>query len=140
MAFYRIRPSKDGKRRYLYREERWRDPITKKVVPKSKCLGRVGAGRPGPCTMGEALGMVASSVLTSPLVVIPALPFMIGHELASGAGLERLREKWARDAAERERRDFYRHPPTVADVQAKATEIAVASPKAARDPAFDLFE
>src|SRR5262245_29536896 len=77
-VFYRYCTIK--KRTYLYREERWREG--RKMRSRSRCLGPIGSA-------------VAASV-SSPLFMIPALPFMIAYDLVSGNRVERLRAQLAK--------------------------------------------
>jgi hypothetical protein len=81
MAFYRKRTING--RQYLYREERWREG--KKVRSRSKCLG--------------ALSAVVSGAVGSPLLLVPALPFMIAYDLISGNRVERLEAQLANGRA-----------------------------------------
>jgi hypothetical protein len=76
MTFYRVRSF--GDRRYLYREERWREGG--KVRSRSRSLGR----------LADAPDL--TGITGSPLWIGAALPFMIAHDLISGNRVEAMKQ------------------------------------------------
>lgn len=88
--------------------------------------------------------MVATSVLNSPLLMVPALPFMIAHDLATGNRVEDLKAELARaKKPSTPARGWAREkwqPPTIEQVQASAAKSAANHPVTPRSPMFDIFE
>lgn len=127
MAFFRQRTF-DG-RTYLYREERWRE--NGKVKSRSQIVGRIR--RP--------LGGGPSS----PGVLVPALPFMIAYELATGSRWEGIKEQRANHKVSArptawERQKFYEHPLTVEQVQTRAARHTPSTPDPELKAALAAFQ
>jgi hypothetical protein len=87
-----IKTNKKTGRQYEYLQRSYRVPGRRTPKTETVYLGPVGGGR----AKRSSGGINLSGLTGSPLLLVPALPFMIARDLLTGNRVERLKDRLAR--------------------------------------------